>query len=489
MGTEPVSPMTPALSDYSDKPLMTFAALAAALPNALLLYPPGSTEESNFPERAGFSSVCLDSRKCRAGSLFVCLEGETADGHAFAEAAFKAGASAALVRKAKLDADVFALKTFPEKYGAVLFAVDDTLAALQDAARAYLAQFPRLLKIGVTGSSGKTTVKEIAASIFAHEKGADKVIVNKGNLNSETGLPLSVFEVRAEHEAGVFEMGMNRQGEIAELARVLNPHSALITNIGAAHIGMLGSLENIAAEKKAAFSQFTGAETALIPDEDPFRDFLAQGVNGNVVFYPTDCPSRDLGLFGAEMRLENGAAAVRLPLPGAHNIKNALAAAAICRAAGCGFESVKEGIESVKPLFGRGEILRSRVTVIQDCYNANPDSSAAAIALCDSAAWTGRRVYVIGAMLELGAFSDEAHARIGRLLASSRADFVFLFGAETSPAADILKTSSHIPFFFTQNMQELQNEALRVIQVGDLVLLKGSRGCALERLTDGLLNI
>jgi UDP-N-acetylmuramoyl-tripeptide--D-alanyl-D-alanine ligase len=456
---------------------MTFTGLRAALPGAMVI---GTARQD-----AGFSSVSIDSRVCRAGALFVCLTGTVQDGHYYAEAAFKAGAVAALVEKAKLSGGMSGLQAAAQQYGALLFAVDNTLRALQDAAKAYLEQFPHLLKIGVTGSSGKTTVKEIAGAIISCEK---NVIMNKGNLNSETGLPLSVFEARAEHKAGIFEMGMNRAGEIRELSRVLKPHIALITNIGEAHIGMLGSQEAIVAEKKAVFSAFTGKETALIPSSDAFRDTLAHEVNGKVVLYDTACPARDLGLDGTELELDG--ARIRFPLPGAHNLKNALAAAAIAREAGVKPSSVKKGLESVQPLFGRSEIIRGRVTLIQDCYNANPDSTAAAIEFCDGIVWKGRRVYVIGSMLELGTRSEAAHTRIGRLLAASRADSIFLFGAETRAIADILKKNEekpeHKPFFFTEHMTELSNLLVQYVQEGDLVLLKGSRGCALERLTRAL---
>lgn len=460
---------------------MTFSELRAALPDAMAI---GTTPKAALEADAGFSSVCIDSRVCRPGALFVCLAGTARDGHQYAEAAFKAGAVAALVEKGKLSGGMSGLEAVARQYGAILFAVDSTLRALQDAAKAYLEQFPGLLKIGVTGSSGKTTVKEIAGAILSREK---KVVMNKGNLNSETGLPLSVFEVRDGDEVGVFEMGMNRRGEIRELSRILKPHVALVTNIGEAHIGMLGSLEAIAAEKKAIFSEFTGKETALIPASDAFRDFLAHEVNGKVVFYETMRPATDLGLDGVELELDGER--VRFPLPGAYNLKNALAAVAIAQEVRAATSSIKKGLESVQPLFGRSEIIRGRVTIIQDCYNANPSSMAAAIEFCDSVAWSGRRIYVIGSMLELGAYSETAHARIGRLLSGSRADFVYLFGAETRAAADILEKSekpAKKPFFFTENMAELIDAVAQDVREGDLALLKGSRSCALERLTAAL---
>ncbi|MCL2609067.1 MAG: Mur ligase family protein, partial [Treponema sp.] len=192
---------------------------------------------------SGFSSVGIDSRTTVPGSLFVALPGESSDGHDFLEAAFSNGAVIAMVERGKLDAALEIAKAA----GKAVVAVGDTLRGLQDAARAYLEKFPGLLKIGITGSSGKTTTKEITAAIISTER---NTVASRGNYNSETGLPLSVFEVRPEHEVGVFELGMNRVGEMADLAAVLRPDIALVTNTGSSHIGLIGSRRGIAEEKK-----------------------------------------------------------------------------------------------------------------------------------------------------------------------------------------------------------------------------------------------
>jgi len=340
------------------------------------------------------------------------------------------------------------------------------------------------LKIAVTGSSGKTTTKEIAAAIIGQEK---KVVMNSGNLNSETGLPLSVFKVCPEHEIGIFEAGMNRRGEIAELAEVLKPHIALITNIGTAHIGILGSKEAIAEEKKAIFSRFTGKEKALIPlyEEEEYRNFLSDGVAGECVFYGPQSFTelgglKDLGLGGTEITWSGEA--VRFPLPGAFNLKNAFSALAIAREIPVSDEGIRKGLESIKPLFGRGEIISGKVTLIRDCYNSNPESLKAALDFCDGIDWPGRKVYIIGSMLELGSLSEEAHREIGKVLASGEQDMVFLFGMETKTTAIIL-SSQHIPYYWTDNINDLKEAVESYVRTGDLVLLKGSRGCALEQLS------
>ncbi|GAB1483829.1 hypothetical protein MASR2M78_26450 [Treponema sp.] len=251
----------------------------------------------------GFSSVSIDSRKAQDGSLFIALQGTTQDGHDYVEAAFERGARVALVSASQMQARGPALRMIAEKHGSRLLVVKDTLLGLQMAAGAYLEKFPSLIRIGITGSSGKTTTKEIAAAMIGIEK---KVVMNEGNLNSETGLPLSVFTIRDEHELGIFEMGMNRKGEMAELAAVLRPQIALITNIGTAHIGILGSREQIALEKKAIFSQFSGPELALIPEDDAFAEYLASGLAGRVQKYGKKSlvdfnSSKSLGLEGTEI--------------------------------------------------------------------------------------------------------------------------------------------------------------------------------------------
>jgi UDP-N-acetylmuramoyl-tripeptide--D-alanyl-D-alanine ligase len=464
----------------SDAQLMDFAGLSQSLGARHI------SVGASGGRMSGFSSVSVDSRAVRRGALFAALAGASRDGHRFVEAAFRAGASGALVEASKLES--FDLINIARGMGGDLIVVDNTLRGLQDAARVYLDRFPTLLKIGITGSSGKTTAKEITAAVIGAEK---NTVMNPGNLNSETGLPLAVFGVRACHEAGVFELGMNRRGEIAELAAVLRPHIALITNIGSAHIGILGSKAAIAAEKKQIFSRFTGAEIALIPEDDEFGDFLAEGVRGRVRRYGPKSlgeleAARGLGLDGSEIVWAGQR--IHFPLPGGHNLANALAALAIAREVPVGRDAVRRGLESARPLFGRGEILRGRTTVIRDCYNANPESLAKAVEFCDSLDWPGRRMYVIGDMLELGGDSRAAHEQAGRLLAASKADAVFLYGNETAAAASAAGRGT-ASCFHTRDMGELAHALDSTVRNGDLVLLKGSRGCALEQLSDMLTGI
>jgi UDP-N-acetylmuramoyl-tripeptide--D-alanyl-D-alanine ligase len=455
----------------ADEALMSAAELAQTT-GGRLEHPRGAGNA------ASFSSVAIDSRKVLPGGLFVALPGSERDGHDFLPAAFEAGAAVALVCESRLAV----ARAAAERSGAAIVVVPDTLKGLQDAAAGYLDRFPHLVRIGITGSTGKTTTKELTAAMIAKEK---RVVMNVGNLNSETGLPLSVFSVRRDHEVGVFELGMNRRGEISELAAVLRPSVALITNIGTAHIGILGTKDRIAEEKKAIFSFFSGTELGLVPEDDPYADMLAAGLRGTVRRYgarslPSFGGAVSRGLEGTEI-VWGGVPAV-FPLPGAHNLKNALAAAAIAEAVGVSAANVRSALQEAKALFGRAEIFRGDVTVVRDCYNANPESMEAAIEFCDSVEWPGRRVYVVGAMLELGDSAEAEHRRLGERLARSRADIVYLFGRETEAAAEALGRSKAA--FRYDDMEALARAIGGVAGKGDLVLLKGSRGTALERLTD-----
>ncbi len=434
----------------------------------------------------GFTEVVTDSRAVRPGSLFVPLIGVSQDGHSYIPGALEAGASVVFVDKAHGDGSGKLLCELAKTHRAAIIVVENTLRALQDAARRYLSFFPQLLRIGITGSSGKSTTKEIAAAVFAQ---GFKVIVNEGNLNSETGLPLSVFRIDSSHEVGIFEMGMNRRGEIAELARVLNPQLAVITNIGTAHIGILGSKRAIAEEKKSIFSQFSSACTGFIPEDPEWNHFLAKDLNGRIITYGERSTGgceyiEDLGIRGSMLKIDD--LNVHFPLPGKHNYSNVLAVTVLARAAGLTSRQIRDGLESVKPLFGRVQVLEGEVTVLADCYNANPESMSSALDLCTSLEWKGQKLFVLASMLELGDASEAAHRAIVQKIADLGSVSVFLFGkemVEAYRASGLI--SSHIRSFsdFDMLKEAVEEAACR----GDFVLLKGSRSMALERLLPVLL--
>ena len=459
--------------------LMGFEELSHSIGAQLISTAPSSSHP------AGFDSVDIDSRSVKEGALFVALSGSSADGHNFVKAAFDSGASGAMVELSRINS--LGLENIAKKAGKALIAVENTMKGLQDSAMVYLEKFPKLLKIGITGSSGKTTTKEVCGSIISQEK---NTVINMGNLNSETGLPLSAFTVRAHHEVCVFELGMNRRGEIAELAAVYKPNISLITNIGTSHIGILGTKQAIAEEKKNIFSLLTDNGIALIPNDDEYRDFLARDVKGKVSFYGKNSFAelenvRDLGLEGSEITWAGEK--IRFPLPGKHCLDDAVAAIAIAKEVPVSAAAIKRGLEKVKPLFGRAEVLKGRATVIRDCYNASPESMAKSIELCDSLDWPGRRVYVIADMKELGESSVSAHEKLGERLCASKADMVFLYGSDIKAAVSRVAQNGR-KYMHTCCMDELSAALDSYVKSGDLVLLKGSRACKLEKLGEILIG-
>lgn len=437
-----------------------------------------------------FTGVQTDSRNVTAGTLFVPLLGEKQDGHDYIPQALEKGASSVFVAMSSWEKRPDFFTEISKSNPNVFFiAVENTMHALQKAAARYVEHFPDLIRIGVTGSSGKTTAKEILASILAQKY---NVITNPGNLNSETGLPLSVFAIREGHKVGLFEMGMNRRNEMAEIASVLKPRFALVTNIGTAHIGILGSRQAIAEEKAHVFDYFNSFGTAFIPRDDDFADFLADSVDGNVVFYGEGMDQnvkfiKDDGLEGTEFSVDG--VACRIKLPGSYNYKNALGAVAVARLLGVSAMEIKVGLEKMEGAFGRSEVLHGKYTVVQDCYNANPDSMEKAIELISSLETKEKKVFVLGDMLELGDASFEAHSSTGALCGKSGADAFYFIGAEMKAAYDRLVSvnpsanAKHYPDSSDESVSQVAADIRRTMPDSTCVLVKGSRGMRLERLT------
>ncbi len=435
----------------------------------------------NFAPESGCCSVSIDSRTVTEGSLFVPLMGENQDGHRYIPEALDSGASVIFVDVAHGEGSASMFSQLAKQHDAAIIMVEDTLKALQDAAKAYVRKFPALKKIAITGSSGKTTTKELAAAIFSRKY---RVIANAGNLNSETGLPLSVFRIRDDHEVGIFELGMNRRGEMREIADVLNPHTALVTNIGTAHIGILGTREAIAEEKKAVFSFFSGESTGFVSETDDFREFLVSGVCGTFeTFGPDSTPgiqgTESLGLEGWIIRYEGEK--IRFSMPGPYNLVNAFAAISLARNYAIDPATIRDGLESVQTLFGRTEIVRGAVTAIFDYYNANPQSMEEAMRFCDELQWAGGKIFVLGSMLELGSVAPEAHRAVCDAADKSTAEHIILFGEDMINAGRSMNWT-HRSVFFADTMEALAEHVSSVLEKNTLVFIKGSRGMALERL-------
>lgn len=439
------------------------------------------------------SSVAVDSRKAGPGTLFVALKGERSDGHDYIGTAFALGATCALASFARKESALAALgePRSASASGTCVILVDDTLAALQALAREHRRRMTGLTRIGITGSSGKTTTKECLGAALAPCYPAGALIMNEGNLNSDIGLPLSLFALKPHHRIGIFEMGMNRRGEMEELAKVFEPDLAVITNVGTAHIGMIGSREGIADEKKQIFSRFGGSQLGFVWEDDPYRERLSRGVRGRIIAFGTKTTKglgkiESRGLAGWDIGWMGGE--FRFPLPGRHNLLNGLAALSVAAELGVDSEKARSGLASVKPLFGRSELFPGRISLLQDCYNANPDSMDAALDFCDSLEWKGRKVYILGGMRELGDESEEAHRALGRRASRSGATEVIFFGRETEAAAQAARESEgpRPRVRQTNDMDELIRMTIETISEGDLLLLKASRGLELEHLSDAL---
>jgi UDP-N-acetylmuramoyl-tripeptide--D-alanyl-D-alanine ligase len=437
-----------------------------------------------FPARlsAGASSVVVDSRAVLPGCLFVALPGERTDGHEFLAAAASAGAAVLMVSEAQA-ARRSAVIAAAAAGGAGVIAVPDTLRGLQDIARFHMRRLPAVTRVGVTGSNGKTTTKEIIGAILSRSA---PTAMNTGNLNSEIGLPMACFAVEAAHRYAVLEMGMNHVGEMQVLADIVRPDIALLTNVGTAHIGLLGSREAIAGEKKKIFMFFDGRQTAVLPEDSPYRAFLSDGIRGKVVLYgPRSTPgfggSESQGLDGTIIHWEGSR--IRFPLFGPYNLANALGALTVARELGVPNAEIRDGLQAVTPLFGRSQILRGPVTVIVDCYNANPDSMESALGFLEALPWEGRKVAVLGSMRELGGETAAAHRALGERLRASTCQALFLYGEEMKDAWDALGPGRQgTAAAWMVDREALGGRLASFVRPGDLVLLKGSRSLELEKL-------
>ncbi len=420
-----------------------------------------------------------DSRICRQGDLFVALPGEKLDGSQFIADAWNNGATVVLAKKGgKLP------KPVP---GKALVLVEDTHKALLRVATALRNAAPDLEVVGITGSNGKTTTKNILAAIMIACHG-DKVLVSPGNYNSDIGLPLTLFDLRSRHRYAIIEMGMNRVGEIKLLAELIRPRVGVITNIGMAHVGKVGSLEAIAREKMAILS---GADSAIIWEDEPWKDFLVENFPGQVRYFGKWKEKgwtgfKDRGLDGSDIQYKGSS--IHFALVGEHNLRNAMAAAEAGIVLGVSDSAVKAGLESVRPATGRCEVNDGRVTIVDDCYNANPESMMAALEFFSNLSSRGRHIAVLGEMLELGHECEAALQKAGMGIARFKPDAVFLLGDSLSIVEEVLQSEHYNGYMMRySSMEQLGHGLAEYVRTGDAVLLKGSRMNAMERVKDFLM--
>ena len=440
-----------------------------------------------------FTDIQTDSRNVHKNTLFVPLIGEFQDGHKYVPSAVEKGASVVYICQSEYEAKKDFYLSLAEETKVVIIAVDNTLYALQNTAEFYVAKFPLLTKVSITGSCGKTTTKECLVSLAKVHYGEENVAYTKGNFNSETGLPLSVFQIRKNHKIGIFEEGMNRENEIGEISKVLKSQYGIITNIGTAHIGILGSRENIAREKRKSLAYIPEGGADFIPEADDFADYCFENVKGKTF-------KVNEKLCGVEYLSDNGLAGcsfllhgkkVNFPLSGKYNFYNALLVIACAQTLGFSDEEIKQGLENLSHLNGRMEIKKETLKngkeafLIEDCYNANPDSMKEALLFCAGLKEKGKKILVLADMKELGKESYKAHFEIGKVIANTNVDAVFLIGPEIMAAKDALEGRNNL-FCYENKNEESFNEIAEKIngitEAGDVLLFKGSHSMELEKL-------
>ncbi len=420
-------------------------------------------------------SVTTDSRKVEAGALFIPLAGENFDGHDYIEKALEAGADFCLTGRD--------IQPFPEK---TVIRVADTRRALADVARKYKA-LHNVPTVGVTGSVGKTTTKDMLASVLAT---AYRTLKTQGNFNNEIGLPLTVFGLEKEHEMAVLEMGMSAPGEIHDLVEIARPDVAVITNIGMSHIENLGSQEGIFQAKMEICDYFGPENLLVVNGDDPFLRKVRRNDPYPVVTFGIknpDCDVRaeniqNLGIDGSRftVKLDGIGHAVYIPTAGVHNIYNALAAICVGRHFGIPMEKIIRGIAAFSLTEMRMSIEKAGgITIINDCYNASPDSIKASLRVLASTK-AARKIAVLGDMLEMGRFAKTAHYELGGEVWKSGADMLFTAGENAAHLAAGARDAGMENVFCFPSTAGLAAEINKYLRDGDMVLVKASRGMHFE---------
>jgi UDP-N-acetylmuramoyl-tripeptide--D-alanyl-D-alanine ligase len=452
-----------------------------------ILHPLGGGGRFSPGEPIG--AVTADSREVAPGGLFVALAGERVDGAEFAEEAFRKGAQAVIVSEEgawKIPPAILA--------GHPVFVVRSPVEALGDLARAHRERLRHIPLVGITGSSGKTSTKEMLAALLSRNR---SVLGNPGNRNNLIGLPLALLGLSAAHDVAVLEMGTNQPGEIARLSAIAAPDVGVVTNIAPAHLEGLRSLEGVAREKGDLYRSLPESGTAVVNATD-LRVMREAGrcraakihygvalneVSGRVL-------AMDEGGMRIAVRTPSGEFSSSLPFPGEHNLMNALAAVAAAYALGMRPEEMEEGFSSLPPLRGRFRPvpLRGGGLLLDDSYNANPASVEAALRNLVALRRGRRCVVVLADMLELGEASETAHFRTGHLVASMAPDLLFTWGSEAASIARGAGAGGMAPgrIVHAGDRDALLRALTGALREGDVVLIKGSRGMRLEEVVEAV---
>jgi len=441
------------------------------------------------------NGLAVDSRQVQPGYAFVALPGEVTDGHVFIDDALRAGARLVLVtRGAEELADAIVLAS---QRSASVLRVPDALSAVHALAGWYRSRL-RCAVIGVTGSTGKTTTKDFLTSVLATSM---RVAATSGNRNNELGVPLTVFEAGSETDALIVEMGMRGLGQIEQLCAIARPHFGLVTNVGTSHIELLGSQEAVASAKGELVRCVPADGGVFLNGDDGFSEALAGAALAPVTLYGLGdgCTVRAEGIeldeesrASFDLVTEQGHVRVSLPVPGRHNVYNALAAAAVGLRLAVSLEKVADGLAGASTQAMRMESFTaaSGVLVINDAYNANPSSMAAAVETLAEVKVTGKRVAVLGDMAELGSLTELAHFRIGEQVARLPIDALVTVGAKARRIAEGAKARGMSadgirPCSTVEEAVEVLDDLL---VPGDAVLVKASRVMGLEAVVDGIVT-
>ncbi len=430
------------------------------------------------------SSISTDTRSFKKGELFIALRGDRYDGHSFIADALKNEASCVIFESGKIDD----LNQFLAEYPELLFVgVKDSRKVLGKIAKRYLEDFS-VKKIAITGSAGKTTTKQLITSIIA---GRFNVVSSAGSFNNDIGVLKTVLDVDEETDFLVQELGTNHPGEIAYLSEIVRQNFTLITNIGPAHIGFFNSEEKIAREKKQAIEVLDSKGTVFLNAEDKYFEYLKSGIKADVRSFGLRkgdlFPERILkaGLDGSEFILAGET--IRAKVFGEHGILNAVAAALLGLYFGLTIVEIKSGIESCTGLAGRGCVYNlDDFTVIDESYNANPLSVFASIKFIDSIPASGRKILVLGDMLELGAKSGCYHRLVGERIVESGIAALFAYGMEIAATVSACKNAGFNNVSYFTDLDDLVAGLKKGARKGDLIMVKGSRAMNLERVVKEL---
>lgn len=419
--------------------------------------------------------VVTDSRIVEPGDLFVALKGPQFDAHTFISDVTDRGVSAVLV-----DQEVVSTTT--------VIRVDNTLTGLQKLAANYRERL-KCHVVGITGSNGKTSTKDFAAAVFASERA---VIKTQGNLNNHIGLPLSVLSIDDSHEVAILEMGMNHAGEIAPLAAIAQPHVAIITNIGTAHIEFLKTRDAIAAEKSELAKAVAKDGVVILNANDAYTPEIAKLCRARVVtagidvgdVVATDLFTETNGTI-FKISFESQSIQAFLPIPGQHMVANAVLAVAAGLTSGISLQAAVDALAKCELTSGR---LQSKdiggIRFIDDTYNANPDSMLAALITLNDVETSGKRIAVLGAMGELGEFAEEGHRKVGA--ATKVVDLLITVGDTAEWIADEAEKSGTAQVIRVADTAQASAALLSLLKPGDCVLVKGSRSARMEQVINEL---